>query len=193
MLHYTAVDCEKTLAIFQDSTNQASAHLVIDTNGDVHELVRCLDGEAWRAWHAGVSRLNGSEAFNDHAIGIELVNFNGNLFPYSDAQYQSLQEVVSLLKQQYPALNHPERVIGHEHIAGFRGKADPGLCFDWPRFYHLCYPGITHPERRSVCPPELRDRLTALSQFQPDNPKERNRFWEEISVLTESFIRQLHA
>ena len=80
VLHYTAVDLEDSLRIFMNPATPVSAHLLIDLDGSVHELVPCFDGVAFRSWHAGVSRWNGVEGLNDHAIGIELVNYNGNIF-----------------------------------------------------------------------------------------------------------------
>ena len=188
VLHYTAVDLKETLAIFTDPDSVASAHLVIDTDGQVYELVPCLDGQALRAWHAGVSQWQHWQGLNDCAIGIELVNFNGNVFPFTDEQYLSLQQVVRQLQAHYSSLHDPERIVGHEQIAGFRGKADPGLCFDWPRFYRENYPGMSAPQRLSVCPPRLQERLIQLRACQPESPEKRSEFWQAISLLTETAI-----
>ena len=188
VLHYTAVDLNETLAIFTDPDSGASAHLVIDTDGQVYELVRCLDGQALRAWHAGVSQWQRWQGLNDCAIGIELVNFNGNVFPFTDEQYLSLQQVVRRLQAHYSSLHDPERVVGHEQIAGFRGKADPGLCFDWPRFYRDNYAGMTPPQRTGVCPVPLQERLLQLCACEPELPEKKNQFWQAISLLTETAI-----
>src|SRR5690348_380184 len=92
VIHYTAGNLERTLELFGDPVRQVSAHLVINTDGRVYELVTCLDGTPQRAWHAGESRwFDGRrtwEAFNDFSIGIELVNLNGQLFSYPQAQYR---------------------------------------------------------------------------------------------------------
>ena len=199
ILHYTAVDLQGTLDIFMNRENGVSAHLVIDTDGGIYELVSCLNGTASRAWHAGGSQYGDKEAFNDHSIGIELVNLNGNLFPYTNAQYEALQHVVQTFKQCYPALADPERVLGHEHIAGFRGKADPGLLFDWRRFYGECYPELEAPEREAVCPVGLQEALKPLaalvsSDASLESPTETGkdaRYWQAISSLTESVVKLL--
>ena len=203
ILHYTAVDLQGTLDMFMNGDNAVSAHLVIDTDGGIYELVQCLEGKAWRAWHAGVSCYSDREMFNDHSIGIELVNLNGNLFSYTDAQYQALQYVVQVLKQSYPALADPERVMGHEHIAGFRGKADPGLQFNWCRFYRDCYPQMMAPERNPVCPEALQQALMPLAELVSGAAsaetasgtvsvtKEDARYWQVISSLTESVVKLL--
>lgn len=188
VLHYTAVDLQGTLDIFMDPQFGVSSHLVIDTDGSVYELVNCLNGEVMRGWHAGVSRWQGREGFNDFSIGIELVNYNGNLFPFSEAQYAALRQVVCQLKTHYPALAKPDRVVGHEQIAGFRGKADPGLCFDWPRFYRENYPESPAPKRLAVCPDELQKTLLLLKDSEPEGLEEKSRFWRSVSALTETSV-----
>lgn len=193
ILHYTAVDLNDTLKIFLSPAGGVSAHLVIDFDGTVYELVQCLEGTAWRAWHAGVSRYNGHEAFNDHSIGIELVNYNGNLFPFTDAQYQSLKQVLNKLQAHYPALRTAERVLGHEHIAGFRGKADPGRCFDWHRFFTGNFPGQPLPERKAICSDKLLESLMALKEKEPEGDAQKSGFWREASGFTEQFAHKLDA
>lgn len=170
VLHYTAETLERTLELFTSVASEVSAHIVIDQDGVVYELVECLGGVAKRAWHAGKSRLevvSGSgrrtvEAFNDFSIGIELVNLNGNIFPYTEAQYTSLFALLDSLKGRYPALQSPEAIVGHEQIAGFRGKADPGRCFEWDRLFAVCYSGQGAPSRTPLCSARLAERIQAL-------------------------------
>lgn len=166
VLHFTAGSLQRTLEIFLDSERQASAHIVIDCDGTVYEVVPCLGGQALRAWHAGVSRLEVDgvmrEGFNNFSVGIELVNPNGNLFPYTEEQYSSLCAVMERLKSFYPALARPEAVVGHEQVAGFRGKCDPGRCFEWQRFFALSYPGQGAPTREALCPAEVAASLQGM-------------------------------
>ena len=207
VLHFTAATLERTLEIFTDAGSEVSAHLVIDRDGSIYELVPCLGGTARRAWHAGKSRMevstNGDsqlvESFNDRSIGIELVNLNGNLFPYSEAQYASLFAVVERLKSLYPALNRPEVIVGHEQIAGFRGKSDPGLCFEWERLFAVCYPNLGAPRRAAVCRKPVAEKMGALVRglgITVDRqsgevvvPKEVDgAFFEHLSALSESAL-----
>ncbi len=170
VLHYTAGSLQRTLEIFMDRAREVSSHLVIDTDGVVYEVVPCLDGRPRRAWHAGKSRLaigSGAgartiEAFNDRSVGIELVNINGNVFPYTEEQYVSLFSVIERLKGLYPALGSPESVVGHEQIAGFRGKCDPGRCFDWARLFAVCYPNQGAPQREAICGWELAESVRGM-------------------------------
>lgn len=192
VLHYTAVDRARTLEIFTDPARKAAAHLVVDTDGAIYECMPCWDEPTQRAWHAGVSRWHDGavhwEALNDWSIGVELVNYNGNLLPFTDAQYAALADSVDHLRRRHPALMHATAVLGHEQIAGFRGKADPGWQFDWNRFYAQCYPDQPAPQRSSICPPTLRDALARLAEIAPNEPSAANAFWERVSLLTETAV-----
>lgn len=170
VVHYSAANLQRTLDIFKSPTSEVSAHIVIDKDGAVYELVPCLDGKAMRAWHAGRSRLEVStrqgprvvESFNDRSIGVELINENGNIFPYTERQYRSLFAVIERLKALYPALHHPESIVGHEQIAGFRGKCDPGLLFEWARLFAFCYPDQGAPTRGAVASQAFVEKLSGL-------------------------------
>ncbi len=189
VIHYTAVDLKGTLDIFMNPESCVSSHLVIDTDGTIYELVDCLDGQAYRGWHAGVSQWEGIQGLNDCSIGIELVNYNGNVFPFTEEQYRSLHQVVVRFKEHYPNLRDPQRVIGHEHISGFRGKADPGVLFDWPRFYRENYPEFTAPVRQAMCPAALQESLMQLKESEPESPEAKSQFWRSVSLLTETTVR----
>ncbi len=190
VLHYTAVDLQTTLDIFLNPETSVSAHLVIARDGKVYEMVNCLEGKPHRAWHAGVSYWQEWQAFNDFSIGIELVNYNGNVFDYSEQQYASLQEVVARLKAQYPALLDPCRVLGHEHIAGHRGKTDPGVCFDWHRFYTENYPEKPTPGRTAICSKSVALSLKAMAEHAPENRLSHNKYWSAVSSLAETALEQ---
>ncbi len=192
VIHYTAVDLKDTLDIFMNPESCVSSHLVIDTDGEIYELVDCLNGQAYRGWHAGVSEWNGAQGLNDCSIGIELVNYNGNVFPFTEEQYQSLNNVVTRFKEHYPSLRDPQRVIGHEHISGFRGKADPGVLFDWPRFYLENYPELTAPMRQAICPQALQESLMLLKESEPQSLEAKSQFWRSVSLLTETTVRLIH-
>lgn len=207
VIHFTGTTLERTLEIFQDHSSEVSAHLVIGRDGVVYEMVECLAGRALRAWHAGKSRLEVAvhgdqrlvESFNERSIGIELVNVNGNIFPYSEAQYGALFALLERLKALYPALQRPESIIGHEQIAGFRGKCDPGLRFEWERLFSVCYPGRGAPRRAALCRPSLADKMANLVRSlgvkidsdtgEVELPSNLNpHFFEYLSALAESAL-----
>jgi len=192
ILHYTAVDLARTLEIFTDPARKVAAHLVLNVDGALYECVSCWKGVARRGWHAGVSRWHDGgatwETLNDWSIGIEIVNYNGNIFPFTDAQYTALAAIVGHLRWHYPTLARADAVLGHEQIAGFRGKADPGWQFDWPRFFAMCYPEQPAPSRAPICPPTLRDALARLAEVAPAGGPAANAFWERVSLLTETAV-----
>lgn len=193
ILHYSAGNLERTIDLFSDANKKVSSHLVISVDGEIYELVKCWDGEAYRAWHAGESKWLDDyktwKGFNDISIGIELINLNGNILPYSKEQYTALDKVISHLKTVYPALKSPERILGHEHIASWRGKCGPGLMFDWEHFFGLCYPDYKPPTRKKICPIVLKEALEKFLDFVPNEKTPKQDFWHALSFAIETSIR----
>lgn len=71
IMHYTAgTTLSGTVSWFQNRDAQASAHVVIDRNGAIVQMVSFNR----RAWHAGKSKWGSLESMNSYSIGIELVN-----------------------------------------------------------------------------------------------------------------------
>jgi N-acetyl-anhydromuramoyl-L-alanine amidase len=105
---------------------RVSAHALIGRDGGVTQYVPF----GARAWHAGPSEYRGRAACNDFSIGIELEGADD--VPYTDAQYESLTQVVGALLAAYPLLS-ANHIVGHSDIAPGR-KTDPGAVFDWGRF-----------------------------------------------------------
>jgi AmpD protein len=101
-------------------TQKVSSHFLIRRHGELLQFVSCLD----RAWHAGISSWQGRERCNDFSIGIELEGSDFDAF--ESAQYQTLQLLITELKQCYPI----QAIVGHSDIAPER-KTDPGPYFDW--------------------------------------------------------------
>jgi AmpD protein len=101
---------------------RVSAHFFIRRDGEVIQFVPC----GQRAWHAGASCWQGRERCNDFSIGIELEGTDE--VPFTDRQYEALNELMALLVAAYPI----QGVAGHSDIAPGR-KTDPGACFDWGR------------------------------------------------------------
>lgn len=111
-----------------------SAHLVLRRNGECLQYVPF----AQRAWHAGVSEFEGRESCNDFSIGIELEGYaNRPDFLFTDIQYENLAKLSCALMKTYPKITK-DRIVGHDVIARpvFR-KTDPGLTFDWQRYFDL--------------------------------------------------------
>jgi len=158
VLHYTAtINADDAIEILLDEAREVSAHLVIDRDGGVSQLVP-FDKIAW---HAGVSSWDGISSLNRCSIGIELVNagklakkdskfmswdckeiapseveeFLDNAgvasywHAYPELQLTRLQEIVSLLKSKYAIKD----VLMHSEIAPDR-KMDPGPVFPIGKF-----------------------------------------------------------
>ena len=183
ILHYTAQTLKGSLDIFLGS-QPVSCHLLIDRDGSVYEWVDCWEGLCKKAFHAGRSYFKESQkewkGFNDFSIGIELVNWNGNIFQFTTEQYRSLFKVLSHLKTIYPALNNPNRVLGHEHIAGFRGKKDPGYFFNWKSLFKEVYLS----EHKSLSPVLTGSQAEAL-RFLKQPQKWSDSKAKKISLLME--------
>jgi N-acetyl-anhydromuramyl-L-alanine amidase AmpD len=125
-------------------------------------------------------------AFNMFSIGIEIINLNGNLFPYTEAQYAALTELLAHLIRRFPVLARAGRIVGHEDIAGFRGKCDPGVLFDWARVLNSLNLPARPPGIQSVFTEE--DRLFAES-FLAANPAPDDETWSRLSSQLEARIK----
>ncbi|BAW80294.1 N-acetyl-anhydromuranmyl-L-alanine amidase [Candidatus Nitrosoglobus terrae] len=102
---------------------RVSAHVLISREGTVTQYVPFHR----RAWHAGVSYLDGRSRCNDFTIGIELEGTDSDF--YEKMQYQMLAKLINVLVCTYLTLAK-ERIVGHSDIAPGR-KTDPGSGFDW--------------------------------------------------------------
>ncbi len=103
---------------------RVSSHFLIRRDGMLLQFVPC----GMRAWHAGQSSWCGRQRCNDFSVGIELEGTDDEAF--SDAQYESLNELARALYVQYPI----KASVGHSDIAPGR-KTDPGHFFSWPRYF----------------------------------------------------------
>ena len=193
VLHYTSADLSYTLNLFLSSKSRVSSHLVIDLNGQVYEVVDCMKGLCFKAWHAGESYWATPEKrwehFNNFSIGIELVNHNGNLFPYNQEQYKSLKSVITELKTHYPALRDPDRIVGHEHIAGHRGKVDPGHCFNWALFFKMNYGGLA-PLREPVLTQAKRKCFFDKAEGEQKKQPQKSEYWMDLNRQMEHVSRK---
>lgn len=106
---------------------KVSSHLFIERCGKVVQFVNLND----RAWHAGRSTYQGQKECNDYSIGIELEGTDS--LQYTDAQYQTLTELIPAILNAYPQIT-PYRITGHEFIAPVR-KTDPGNAFNWQTLF----------------------------------------------------------
>lgn len=154
ILHYTAgPSLESAKNTFLNSSAKASAHILIDRDGSVLQMVP-FDTIAW---HAGESKWGKRKGLNNYSIGIELVNAGkltkekggyvawfGTKYAakdilkavhrneteasywqkYTDKQLAACEKLVALLIKEYRI----STLLGHEEISPGR-KVDPGPAF----------------------------------------------------------------
>lgn len=183
VLHYTACDLKKTLEIFLDREKKVTAHFVIDLDGTCYDLGNFLSQRIRRGSHAGPSHIKTKDglftSLNDISIGIEIVNLNGNHFKYTENQYQTLAELAKSLQKRFSNLKDSDRIVGHEHIAGWRGKADPGVQFNWARFLEdlKLKPALVHSYH--AC--DESDLAFLETKIRQEKPEVGANFWPELS------------
>lgn len=116
-----------------------SSHFIIDREGKVLCLV---NPETHVAFHAGKSKYWNPqkrgilEGCNDFMIGIELIG-DGNRIEYTELQYVALGHLCKDLIKRFDKIQ-PHCIVGHEMVSPGR-KADPGILFDWKRFFTYIY------------------------------------------------------
>lgn len=192
VIHSTSCDLERTISIFNDAKKRVCSHFVLDEDGTVYDLAglfsedkKVNQGHFIEGSHAGVSkfRLDGKNytTFNKISLGIEVVNLNGNLFPFTSKQYKSLSILIQTLQKLFPSLNSSERILGHEHIAGYRGKADPGRNFDWKLLFSDLglKPEAWHADHS--CSADFVSQLKSEIAHVPESARDQE-FWINLSL-----------
>lgn len=122
---------EATTNHFLTRSSQVSAHYVVGRDGAVVQMVE----DTARAWHAGVSELEGVKGVNDFSVGIEIVNLNDGRDPFTDAQYEAVAAIIRHLREQYAIPD--SRIVSHEFIARPTGRKSDPRGFDFPRLLKL--------------------------------------------------------
>lgn len=96
---------------------QVSSHYYVTRGGTIYQLV----DDASRAWHAGVSMLNGVWYANDYSIGIELEHKRGAP-PYPQVQIDALTWLAQRLIAAYAIPQHG--IATHRQVAQNAGRND---------------------------------------------------------------------
>jgi N-acetylmuramoyl-L-alanine amidase len=145
VLHYTALDNEKSLKVL--TKQEVSAHYLVPN--DYTDSIYVLVDETKRAWHAGLSYWKGVNNINFSSIGIEIVNLgyttdktltgNPDLADaeryFYDFPHFQIDKVAVLAKDIIERYNiNPVNVLAHSDVAPQR-KHDPGPKFPWKRLY----------------------------------------------------------
>lgn len=154
VIHYTAgPSLSSAVNTFKDPSVEASAHILIDHDGSITQLIPFNK----IGWHAGRSSWLDRSELNSYSIGIEIVNAGrlersgsicrawfGKTYPedqvlrakhrnedhedwwhvYSEEQISSVYELCRQLVKTY----NIRHILGHEEISPGR-KSDPGPAF----------------------------------------------------------------
>ena len=149
VLHHTAGSLPSSLKTLQgqDPKHRVGVHYVV--TDEVKPRVIRMVPEDMAAFHAGKSNWGRLEALNQHSIGIEIINYDGNVYPYSEAQADIIFALCAEIIRRHDI--KPWNVVAHSDIAVGR-KIDPGSKFPWAKLAKL---GIG----AAPLPDELKERL----------------------------------
>jgi N-acetyl-anhydromuramyl-L-alanine amidase AmpD len=134
VLHHTAGSLPSSLDILQgkDPKHKVGIHYVV-TDEPKPRVIRMVP-ESMAAYHAGKSAWGKLNGLNQHSIGIEIINYDGNVYPYSDAQVAIIFALCDEIIRRHGI--KPWNVLAHSDIAVGR-KVDPGLKFPWAKLASL--------------------------------------------------------
>ena len=118
VLHATAGGLSGTLATFENPASGRSAHYVVARDGKTFQMVEEKD----LAHHAGASSYQGRMHFNNFSIGIEMVNLNDGIDPWTADQFEVMVELVGYLVEKYNV--ERQWIVTHADISTV-GKTDP--------------------------------------------------------------------
>jgi N-acetylmuramoyl-L-alanine amidase len=161
ILHYTAtMDAARAIYMLSDPAREVSAHLVVDRDGRITQLVPFNT----IAWHAGKSKWGERESLNKFSIGIEIVNAgpltlenktfltwdklpipNNEVYPRlnnnSEIEYWHIYpkrqiEVLEFICKNLISTYNIKAILAHSEIAPDR-KIDPGPALNLENFKKL--------------------------------------------------------
>ncbi len=130
ILHHTAGSLPSSLKTLQgkDPKHKVGVHYVV-TDEPKPRVIRMVP-ESLAAYHAGKSAWGRLDGLNQHSIGIEIINYDGNVHAYSDAQADIIFALCAEIIRRHDL--RPWNVIGHSDVAVGR-KIDPGSKFPWAK------------------------------------------------------------
>ncbi len=166
MIHYTACEKDRVVALFKRPDNVAS-HYLVDRQGGITRFVE----ESKRTLHAGVGAWHGNTDVNSTSIGIENINLGyrnqegqppgqkvegspKEWYPYDEELLHTLGPLCQDIVERYEI--KPNNVIGHSDMATIREtgslgrKIDPGPLFPWERLHRTYDVGAWHNLKESL-------------------------------------------
>ena len=129
ILHHTAGSLAGSYDVLQGkkSDHRVGIHYLV--TDEAKPRVIAMVPEAKAAFHAGKSAWRQFDSLNQYSIGIEIINLDGNVHPYSPAQKEIIANLCADILRRHPGIA-PTEVLAHSDIAVGR-KVDPGLLFPW--------------------------------------------------------------
>jgi N-acetyl-anhydromuramyl-L-alanine amidase AmpD len=130
VLHHTAGSLASSLRTLQgrDPNHKVGVHFVV--TDEVKPRVIRMVPDDMSAYHAGRGTWGSVTSLNQQSIGIEIINLDGNIHPYSEAQADILFALCADIIQRHDI--KPWNVVAHSDIAIGR-KIDPGTKFPWEK------------------------------------------------------------
>ncbi|MCX8488709.1 MAG: N-acetylmuramoyl-L-alanine amidase [Opitutales bacterium] len=158
ILHHTAGSLPSSVDILQgkDPKHKVGIHYLV-TDEPKPRVIRMVP-ENLAAYHAGKSAWGKLTNLNQHSIGIEIINYDGNVYPYSDAQAEIIFALCAEIIRRHDI--KPWNVLAHSDIAVGR-KVDPGSKFPWAKLASL---GIG----AWPLPNEVADNLSKKAKLTPN-------------------------
>jgi AmpD protein len=121
-----------TLEEVTSPKTQKSYHAIVQRSG----LLVLLVMPDRRAWHAGVSILEGVANVNDYSLGLAFANRNDGREAYTPAQLETAARLVRTWLDSFPAIA-PARIVSHASVALPPGRRVDPLGFDHSSFLTL--------------------------------------------------------
>lgn len=138
VLHADAASrIESSLDWVRRAESQVSYHVMIGRNGKVFQVVN----PDRKAWHAGVSALDGVPNANEFSVGVCLSNRNTGEEAYPVAQLSAAADVCALLCGVYGI--GVDRITTHAAIALPAGRKTDPLGFDLEAFRDMVRARLT--------------------------------------------------
>ena len=166
ILHHTAGSLPSSLEILQgkDPKHKVGVHYVV-TDEPKPRVIRMVP-EHMAAYHAGKSAWGKLNGLNQHSVGIEIINYDGNVYPYSEAQADIIFALCQEIIRRHDI--KPWNVIGHSDVSVGR-KVDPGSKFPWAKLASLGIGAWPLPNevadnlksKRNLSPSHMRGLLSA--------------------------------
>lgn len=164
VIHDTEGSAQSALDVFQNPSNAASVHYLIDTDGTVYQVLHEHD----------IAYQAGNYWYNSHSVGIEHVGFDAQGYQwYNAAEYLASAKLVAYLLKKYNIPLDRSHIVAHgttpaSELANSPNHEDPGPYWLWDYYFGLInQQGVPFPAGN---PPPNTITLHPQSDQHPDGP-----------------------